>query len=100
MQAFEEVEQFLKAVLVVALSETTGLDDNGTILASEGFLQMVNGVIRGTTEDVVDEPVNEESESGESSCPAEDDVKVDAGTGWAVCRSRNHRWYLSEWCNT
>ena len=45
-------------------------------------------------------PVNEESESGESSCPAEDDVKVDAGTGWAVCRSRNHRWYLSEWCNT
>lgn len=58
---FNEAHNFIKSILVIALSEEIGLDENETLLQSEVHLRCVNNAIKGTIiDDYIEEENNEE----------------------------------------
>lgn len=75
MNNFTEAYDFIKSVLIVALSEEIGSnEENGILLQSEIHLRNVNNVIKGVT---IDDP-----EKDNYSCDDYDEIVAESWTTW------------------
>lgn len=57
MENFTEVHNFMKSILIVALSEEIGVDESGILLPSEKHLRDVNNVIKGAIIDDIEKDI-------------------------------------------
>jgi len=46
MENFTEMNNFIKSVLIIALSEEIGLDENGMLLSTEIHLRDISNIIK------------------------------------------------------
>lgn len=85
---FQELEQFLEAVLIVAMSPSIGTT-YGQDTSSQIKYNYVSNVIKGTTFDY---------ETDEDVCNDEDEIDLenDCHTGWQECKVKEVKKFLKE----
>lgn len=84
MENFTEMQNFLKSVLIIALSEEVGQNESSdTLLLSEIHLRKVNKIIKGTNiEDIIENALNQ-NEQDNFCCNDDEDIVVEGWTTWA-----------------
>jgi len=79
MENFIEVHNFIKSVLIVALSEEIGVDESGILLPSEKHLRDINDVIKGVVIDDAEKDILDYKD--------DEEIVIGGWTTWAenVC---------------
>lgn len=75
MENFIEVHNFIKSVLIVALSEEIGVDESGILLPSEKHLREINDVIKGVVIDNAEKDILDYKD--------DEEIVIEGWTTWA-----------------